>query len=327
MTSPGLARAGLRRVLVTGLERRIAAAVIDHLLEHAGVELILGVSRGSCPPWLVGHDPARFVHTTADLRRRRDVENLFLLELVRERSIDSVIHLALEGDPLGYDLERHRFNVASTRQTLAVARANGVGKYVFLSSDAVYVVGPRTDAKVNEDSELNLAPGTHPVVRDMIDAEFLCRAKMDDPDCEIVVLRHSGVIGGGVVSGINLLLESDPPVLPVGFDPLMNPCSVQELAVAVARATLRHGKGVYNVAGATTATLSSLLDAHGVRPRRVPGFALRAINRTQRFLGQTRYHAEYHPGRLHYGLVLDDARFHHVFPTDALRESDAGVES
>lgn len=313
MAHPGQSRAGRRRILVTGVNRRIAANVIERLLDDSTVELVVGVSHGSCPPWLVGHDPARFSHVPAQLNRRREVENLFLLELVRERPIDTVIHLALEGDPVGYDLRRHEFNVSSTRHTLAIGRANGVTKYVFLSSDAVYKIGPRTDAEVDEDSELNLDPGTHPVVRDMIDAEFLCRAKMDDPGCEIVVLRHAGVIGGGVISGINLLLESAPPVLPVGFDPLMNPCTVHELASAICLAALRHGKGVFNVAGAEIRTLSSLLDAHGVSPRRVPGPALRAVNRVQRFLGQTRYHAEYHPGRLHYGLVLDDSRFRRVF--------------
>ena len=136
---------------------------------------------------------------------------------------------------------------------------------------------------------------------------------MDDPSCDVVVLRHSGVIGGGVISGINLLLESDPPVLPVGFDPLMNPCTGEQLAADLCLAVLLHGKGVYNVAGTTIRTLSALLDAHGIKPRRVPGPALRAVNRLQRFLGQTRYHVEYHPGRLHYGLVMDDSRFDRVF--------------
>ncbi len=307
-------RPGPRRVLLTGAHRRVAAAVIERLLDDASVELVLGVSYGVAPPWLVGYDPRRFKYISADLSHRRAVENLFLLEDVRERALDTVVHLALETDPDGYSRARHEFNVSSTRHTLGVARASGVRKFVFLSSDAVYKLGPRTDAKVNEDAELNLDARTHTVVRDTIDAEFLCRAKMDDPDCDIMVLRHSGIIGGGVVSGINLLLESEPPVLPIGFDPLLNPCSKDQLASDVHSAVVRHGKGVFNVAGQEVLTLSRLLERRGIIPRRVPGPILRMVNRVQRYTGHTRYHAEFHPGRLHYNLVLDDSRFRERFP-------------
>ena len=86
-------------------------------------------------------------------------------------------------------------------------------------------------------------PAVHPILRDTIDAEFICRAKMDDLETEIMVLRPSGVFGGGVISGLNLLFESNPPVLPVGFDPMINPTTKEHLSRDLMLALNLHGKG------------------------------------------------------------------------------------
>ena len=306
-------RSGQRRVLVTGAARQVAIELIALLLEHPRVDLVHAVDRGPCPRALMGHDPARFGFTSADLQRRRQVDNLFLLERFREQQLDTVVHLAFQGSPYGYDVRVHEFNVDATRHLLDASLAHDVRKFVFLSSDAVYKIGPRTDYKVREDAELNLSPQAHPIVRDTLDAEFLCRAKMDSPGCDVMVLRPSGTFGGGVISGINLLFESRPPVLPVGFDPMINPTTKERLARDLLLAVLVTGKGLFNVAGPTTGPLSRFMAERGLTPLRVPGALLPAINRAQRLLGQTRYHAGFHPRRLFYSLVLDDRRFEGAF--------------
>jgi nucleoside-diphosphate-sugar epimerase len=306
-------RPGRRRVLVTGAHRKVGIALIGRLLEDPEVDVILGVSHGAVPPELLGHDPARFHYVTADLGRRRQVDNLFLLELFRDRPLDTVVHLAFQGNPVGYDFKRHEFNVKSTQNLLEGALTHGIGKYVFLSSDTVYKIGPRNDFKVREDAELNLDPDTHPIVRDTIDAEFLCRAKMDHPSCDVMVIRPSGVLGGGVLSGINLLFESDPPLLPVGFDPMINPTTKERLARDLHLAIRLTGKGVYNVAGTTVGPLSRFLEDARIAALRIPGPLLRTASRLQRLLGRSRYHAGFHPKRLYFSLVLDDRRFDERF--------------
>lgn len=322
----GARREGPRRLLITGAHRRVAMALIGRLLEDPKVDLILAVSHGACPKELLGHDPERFVYTAADLSRRRQVDNLFLFEAFRERPLDTVVHLAFQGNPVGYDFRRHEFNVKSTQHLLDGSLSHDVGKYVFLSSDSVYKIGPRNDYMVREDAELNLDPDAHPIVRDTIDAEFLCRAKMDDPSCDVMVLRPSGVLGGGVMSGINLLFESQPPLLPVGFDPMINPTTKERLARDLHLALSLHGKGVYNVSGPAAGPLSSFLEEAGIEPMRVPGPALRAANRMQRVMGKSRYRAGFHPKRLYYSLVLDDRRFEEAFRTHAAQvEPPAGT--
>lgn len=315
--TPGTLRQGPRRVFVAGARRRVAIHLIERLLAAPEVDLVLGVDRGACPPSLLGCDPERFVFATADLSKRREVDNLFLLDRVRERPLDTVVHLAFQGNPRGYGVESHEFNVNAARHLLDASLRHGVAKYLFLSSDAVYKIGPRSDYKVREDGELNLDPDVHPILRDTIDAEFMCRAKMDRPDCEVMVLRPSGVFGGGVLSGVNLLFESTPPVLPVGFDPMINPTSKERLARDLMLSIFLHGKGVYNLAGVTVAPLSKFLEERGIRPIRVPGPALGVVNRFQRMMGMTRYHAGFHPKRLYFSLVLDDSRFDRIFRANA----------
>lgn len=311
--APGTLREGARRVFIAGARRRVAVHLIERLLATDDVDVILAVDRGACPPALLGCDPERFVYASSDLSRRRQVDNLFLLDRFRDHPFDTVLHLAFVGNPHGYDFASHEFNVNAAQHLLDAALRHEVTKYIFLSSDAVYRIGPRGDYKVREDAELNLDPKAHPILRDTLDAEFICRAKMDFPGCEVMVIRPSGVFGGGVISGINLLFESNPPVLPVGFDPMINPTTKEQLAHDLMLATFLRGKGVYNVAGKTVGPLSKFLEERGIVPRRVPGPALQVVNRMQRMLGMTRYHAGFHPKRLYYSLVLDDAKFEKLF--------------
>ncbi len=316
---PGTLRSARRRIFIAGARRRVAVHLVERLIADPDVEVVLAVDRGACPPTLLGCDPERFVFASADLSRRRQVDNLFLLDRFRGRPFDTVLHMAFAGNPHGYNFKSHEFNVNAAQHLLEASLRHGVGKYIFLSSDAVYRLGPRNDYKVREDAELNLDPKAHPILRDTLDAEFICRAKMDDPGCEVMVIRPSGVFGGGVISGINLLFESNPPVLPVGFDPMVNPTTKERLSRDLLLAIFLRGKGVFNVAGSTVGPLSRFFEERGITPVRVPGPTLKALNRVQRTMGMTRYHAGFHPKRLYYSLVLDDAKFERVFRDNAHR--------
>lgn len=323
--STGTPRTSPLGVLVAGARREVAIELIGRLLADPAVAFVMGADLGPCPPGLRAHDPRKFAYAEADLSRRRAVDDLFLAQGAAPTRPNSVVHLAFEGDPGRYGRRTHDFNVDCATHLLEASLRSGVEKYVFLSSDAVYRLGPKTDYRVAEDSPINLALDTHPIVRDLVDAEFICRAKMDAPSTEVMVVRHSGVFGGGVVSGLNLLFESRPPLLPLGFDPMINPTSKERLADDLRLALRLHGKGIFNVAGPEVGPLSRFLEERGLKPRHVPGLALRAANRAQRWIGRSRYHASVNPDRLYFSLVLDDRRFERVFRSHrATVEADAG---
>jgi len=309
----GTRRAGPLSVLVAGARREVAIELVGRLLADPEIAFVLGADLGPCPAGLCGHDAQRFAYVEADLGRRRSVDDLFLRRSTTPQPPNSVVHLAFEGDPVRYGRRTHDFNVDSATHLLDASLRSGVEKVVFLSSDAVYRLGPKTDFRVAEDAPINLDLHTHPIVRDLVDAEFIFRAKMDAPDTEVMVLRPSGVFGGGVLSGLNLLFESRPPLLPLGFDPMINPTTKERLAEDLWLALRLRGKGIYNVAGLEVGPLSRFLEQRGLSPRRVPGVALQAAQRAQRWMGRTRYHASVNPNRLYFSLVLDDARFERLF--------------
>ena len=111
---PGTLREGPRRVLVAGAHRLVAISLIEHLLADPNVDAVLAVARGACPPSLLGADPERFHFVSADLSKRRQVDNLFLFDRFREKPLDTVVHMAFQGDPTGYTQRNHEFNVNAT---------------------------------------------------------------------------------------------------------------------------------------------------------------------------------------------------------------------
>ena len=111
---------------MSGVHRKVAGTFVQRLMEDPDVELVVGVSHGTCPPPLLDLDPSRFLMTTADLSRRDQVENLFLLDRLQDAPLDTVVHLAFQGNPRGYSVRRHEFNVNSTRWLLDGCLRRGV---------------------------------------------------------------------------------------------------------------------------------------------------------------------------------------------------------
>lgn len=298
-----------QRVLVTGAHRRMAHALIEALLEDTRVAMVVAVDRGPCPVELLGRDPERFAYASVDLAKRRQVEHALLHEAVEGVGFSTVVHLCAESGSAGGAHRVHAHNVDATRYLLEGSVQHRVGKFVFVSSDSVYRLGPRADASVAEDAELDLSADAHPRVRDTIDAEFLCRAKMDQPDMEVCVLRPSGLIGDGLDSGLSQLLAGDPIYAPVGFDPLVQPLPLATFVRDVLLAILLRGGGVFNVGSPRVVSLSVLAQEQGRRVVRVPGAVIPLVYAAARRFGTTPFDVRVRPKRLFHSLVLDDRKF------------------
>ncbi|MFO0634332.1 MAG: hypothetical protein U0168_15915 [Nannocystaceae bacterium] len=317
MATPGTLREGPRRVFVAGARRRVAVHVIERLLAAPEVDLVLGVDRGACPPALLGCDPERFIFASADLRASaaRSTTCSCSIACASARSTPSCTWRS-RATPRA--TASRATSSTSTRRATYWTRACATAWPSTSSCRAMRSTrsarAPTTRCARTASS--NLDPDVHPILRDTIDAEFMCRAKMDRPDCEVMVLRPSGVFGGGVLSGVNLLFESTPPV-PVGFDP--HDQSHQQGAAGPrhpARDLLARQRRLQRRGPDGRAADEVPRGArHPADPRAGP--ALGVVNRMQRILGMTRYHADFHPKRLYFSLVLDDSRSSRIFRANA----------
>ena len=229
--------------------------------------------------------------------------------MFREEEINTVVHLAFKGDPEGYGSPSHQLNIAGTKNFLQhCLDCPSVTQFVYLSSASVYRLGPTSDVLIREDDELNFDPNAHPIVKDAVGAELLCRTQMDSERCNIVVLRPSGVIGRNVNSELNHLFESTVCFVPMGYDPMVNPVHTLDVIRALKEAAFLDIRGIFNIAGPDAGPLSAFLGMVRGRAHKVPERLLGPMYRMARRMGLSHFKYELNPGRLRYGLVLDGSR-------------------
>jgi nucleoside-diphosphate-sugar epimerase len=180
--APRKAKAG--RVLVTGSEGYIGSVLVPMLTE-AGYEV-----RGLDAAWFAD---GRLVPPAGTWEvERRDVRDVEAADL---RGFDAVVHLAaICNDPLG-ELDpglTHDINYRATVRLAELARAAGVGRFVFSSSCSMYGVAGH-DRPLDETAALN--PQTA-YARSKVEAEReLARMGEADPAFCPVMLRNATAYG------------------------------------------------------------------------------------------------------------------------------------
>jgi len=171
------------RVLLTG-DRGYIGTVLVQLLRGRGHEVI-------------GYDTGYFAECAlepVDMNYRRIEKDMRALTADDLKGIDGVIHLAgLSNDPLG-ELSPNlteEINLAATLELGRLAKAAGVKRFVYASSQSMYGVSS-IDAELDEDdSDKN--PVTS-YARTKWDAELALK-EMGDKDFAVVCMRPSTVFG------------------------------------------------------------------------------------------------------------------------------------
>jgi UDP-glucose 4-epimerase len=225
-----------RRVLVTGVSNQLGSEVARRLAPH--VDQLFGCDVADPVAALEEMD---FVHA--------DTRLSVIGKLIRQLSVDTVVHLAVVVDSPYDDRTIHETDVIGTMNVLVgcAGGSSSVRRLVVKSSQAIYGAGPQDPSFYAEDM-VNFDKVASGVTREMLEMEQLIgEFVLRNERCDTAVLR----LGFRVTEGTSLARYLSLPIVPTfaGFDPRLQLLHEDDAVEAIVRATLGHHPGVFNVTG------------------------------------------------------------------------------
>lgn len=300
-----------KNVLITGVTGTVGSRLAEALYYDKNVGVIIGVALGAKPYYFNQFDERRFIYKNMNILKPREITNLFVSSDFVEAEINTVVHLAFFNRVSGgREIESHHtLNVEGTKNLLDKCIENGkITKFVFKSSDVVYKIRPHNPIYLDENADLNFDSRVDPWIKDRVDADMICRSKMDNGRMNIVILRMSNIIGRMVSSQMNAYFDSPVTFRAMGFNPLINLIHMEDVIQAIQLAIHKNVKGVFNIAGADTAPISTFGELNQSRMISLPAPLLGPLNTALRRLGLTKYYYSVDADRLKYSVLLDTTR-------------------
>lgn len=245
-------KTGRETLLLTGIASRLGRMVARRL--HTDYDVIGVDPRGS------EHVPSNVTVHAFDLRRRQ-AEDVF-----RRNRIDAVVHLC-DGPGPRRPGERKSPLVWTARRLLDLCQEHDVQKIVVLSSALIYGPNPDNDIYLTEEAPI-LAGQRFSTMRDRVEIDLLTGTYFwQHAEADTVLLRPAAIVGR----------LSNPPsryfgfrAIPtvMGFDPMMQIVSPEDVVEAIALSLKPGVRGVFNIAGPRAVPLSVLIQK--LRKRNVP---------------------------------------------------------
>ncbi|PIE13098.1 MAG: epimerase [Rhodobacterales bacterium] len=284
----------MTRILVTGAGGMIGCAVLAHLAETGGHDVLAtDLAAFDCPDG-IGFETLDV--TTDDPDR-----------VIGAWKPQVVLHLASIVTPgPGQDEEfAHRVDVEGSRKVLAACLAHGVRRLVVTSSGAAYGYHPDAPVPLTETAPLR-GNDAFPYARHKrLVEEMLAEARATHPALEQVILRVGTVLGPGTDNQITALFHK-PRLLGVcGSDSPFVFIWTRDLARILHRAATDGPPGAFNVAGDGAMSIAELGRALGKPVLRLPAWLLKTALAVARPLGASRYGPE-QVRFLQYRPVLDN---------------------
>lgn len=244
-------------------------------------------------------------YVSADLTRRRDVQNL-LQGIVSAANVDTILHMSLHSDARDRGQRVFRLNVESTRHLLSVAEeVPHIKRFVLRSFHDVYRVEHDSPLLFDENQPLELSARTPQAARNHAEADLMVCARMAVSRLQIAVLRCADVLAAGVSSQLYDYLSSKVCLRPLGYDPMVNVVSLSDAERALRLAALSDATGTFNIPGKDSLPLSELIH----RARRIdlalPGPILTPLYLLRARATGFRFHYETDRLRFHHGCILD----------------------
>ena len=296
--------------LITGATTPVGESLIKRLLEDDQTERIVAIGiEAEAPRRAPFFLEERIVYKRCDLTRSRRLRRL-LFGLATEFGVTAVAHLAMHRKATKSGKKVHRLNVDATRELLGLCgRHPTIERFVFQSTAHVYLVEAEYPFIIGEDHPLNLGAQTPQWVRDRVEADLTVAAAAGLSDLKIAVLRTAEVLAPNSGSQLHDYLQSRVCFRPLGYDPILNLTTTEDVAEALALALDSDIAGVYNVPALDVLPLTTVIRRYNCHaaalPRQLlsPLYRLRALTTNTDFVYALNHH------RFHFGGVLDGTRF------------------
>lgn len=295
-------------VMVTGVASPLGQRLVRAFLADTRVKHVLTVAHLSQEEALDLPPNPRLTYVQVDLTRGRRLREL-VFGPARDLNVEVVVHLAQHRSAHFSGRKAHKLNVEALRSILDLTdRHPTIRRIVVRSFAEVYKVSLDLPVRVTENHPLNLSPQSAQYVRDRVEADLTACARMGLAKAEIVVLRCAEALGPETGSQLYDLLDAPVAFRPLGFDPMVNVATLDDLVDALERATHGSGEGVFNVPGFDTLPLSEAIRKWGTRQVPAPGRLIQPLYELRHRLLGTDFSYGMNRRRMHYGLVLDGTR-------------------
>jgi len=294
------------RYLITGATTAVGEALIRELLQHDDTERVLAVGAEEVRARSVEID-GRVRYLRLDLTRERNIRRL-MFGAAREERVEVIVDMASHRG-LRSGRRARALNVLETRHILRLAEEHPtLRRFVYRSYGEVYDRSGLLPSVIDETHPLDLRPRAPQWVRDRIEADLSVCQRMGMSDLTIAILRCAECLAPGTGSQLYDYLRSQVCFRPLGYDPVINLISVEDLGRALALAARSDARGIFTVPGATTLPLSEVVRRHGRRGVPVPGPLMMPLYGARRAVLRTDFDYRINRGRLHMGGVLDGRR-------------------
>jgi UDP-glucose 4-epimerase len=189
-----------------------------------------------------------------------DIRDPALAKLLKERGVDTVVHLAAvvtPGPNSSRELE-YEIDVVGTRNVLEACLSSGVRQLVYTSSGAAYGYHADNPVPLRETDPLRgdrvFAYAWHKRLAE----ELLAAARQAHPELGQLVFRVGTILGEEVASPITALFERPVIVGVVGSDAPFVLIWDEDVASCVAKGIRERRTGVFNLAGDGVVTLREI---------------------------------------------------------------------
>lgn len=295
----------MSRYLVTGATTTVARSLLRHLLARPQTEYVLAI--GSEPRRSAQLHDGRLHYERYDLARERSIRSL-IFGPVRTQRVSHIVHMATHRRAIE-GARAHALNVEAARRVLRFAeRVPSVERFVYRSYASVYAISNDLPTLIDEDHPLRIGPGTPQYILDRVEADLSTCARMGMSRIKIAVLRCAECLAEGTGSQLWDYLQSPVCFRPLGFDPMINVISDDDLGRALALAAQSDAEGVFTVPGLDTLPLSRIIARFGRREVPAPGPLLSPVYGLRRIVAGSDFDYAINRGWLHFGGVLEGSR-------------------